>query len=440
MILNTTVYAREPEEIMSKLMVISSDGHATARMRDYAPYLPASLREEFEDFCKVYDEGGTHTFEERALSQRLDPYLVEEWKEKVIDPGRLEGNFDPAKRLVELDKEGVAGEVLFPDFGLPFELYSPLLAAQLGEPPRRHPHEGNQAFNRWLADFISHAPDRLVGLASVDFSDVDRAVREIKWAKNEGFRGIMLPMFEEDVPLWSPVYDPIWATLADLELVANSHVAISATTSRWVAPKYAPPHPVCLGPLFVAQVEFFCRQILDHMIWGGVLERHPKLQLVLTEQGSGWIPAKLKGMDYSYDGSFLRRDIRTAIKHKPSEYFARQVHIGSSLLTKAEVEIREAIGVDKMMVGVDYPHHEGTWNGGTQDYFQATFGANEVPLDQAKKMLGENAAKVFGFDVAKLQAVADRIGPEAEHILVPPAEDKFPRGDVHKPLGGANIG
>jgi len=425
---------------MDRLMVISSDGHATARMPDYKPYLDPSLRDEFDAFCDVYEERGSHTFEERALSQRLDPYLVEEWREKVINPGRIEGNFDPGKRLLELDREGVAGEVLIPDFGLPFELYSPLLAAQLGEPPRAHVDEGNKAFNRWLADFVGHAPDRLVGMASISFDDVDHAITEIRWAKSEGFKGVMLPMFSERVPLWSPVYDPIWATLADLEMVVNSHVAISAITARWVAPAYPPPHPACLGPLFVAQVEFFCRQVLDHMVWGGVFERHPNLQLVLTEQGSGWIPSKIEGMDYSYEGSYLRRDIRDAIKHKPSEYFERQVHIGSSLLTRAEVAIRHRIGVEKMMVGVDYPHHEGTWNGGTQDYFQATFGANEVPVGEARKILGENAAGVFGFDERTLRAVADRIGPTADQVLTPPTEDKFPRGDVHKPLGGANIG
>ncbi|GAF47607.1 amidohydrolase family protein [Rhodococcus wratislaviensis] len=427
---------------MDKLMIISSDGHATARMRDYTPYLDPEFREEFGAFCDVYEEKGTHTFDEKALSGRLDPYLVDEWRENVIDAGRLEGNYDPAKRLIELDREGVAGEVLFPDFGLPFELYSPILAAQLGEPPLddAHVNASNAAFNRWLAEFIGHAPDRLVGMANVSFTDVDRAIAEIRWAKDAGFAGIMLPTFTDELPLWSPVYDPIWSTLEDLGLVLNSHVAISATTNRWVAPKFPPPHPACYGPLFVAQTEFFCRQVLDHMIWGGVLERHPKLQLILTEQGSGWIPGKLEGMDYSYDGSYLRRDIRNAIKHKPSEYFARQCHIGSSLLTRREVEIRDRIGVDKMMVGVDYPHHEGTWNGGTMDYLQATLGANRVGVDDARKMLGGNAAAVFGFDAAKLAPTVERIGPTAERILTPPTQDLFPRGDVHKPLGGANVG
>jgi len=105
---------------------------------------------------------GSHTFEERALSQRLDPYLVDEWRRNVIDEGRLEGNFDPSKRLAELDREGVAGEVLIPDFGLPFELYSPLLAAQLGEPLRDQAHvdAANDAYNRWLVDFFNDAPAR----------------------------------------------------------------------------------------------------------------------------------------------------------------------------------------------------------------------------------------------------------------------------------------
>jgi hypothetical protein len=42
--------------------------------------------------------------------------------------------------------------------------------------------------------------------------------------------------------------------------------------------------------------------------------------------------------------------------------------------------------------------------------------------------------------VPALTPIVDRIGPQPEAVLVPPVEDLFPRGDVHKPLGGANIG
>jgi len=156
--------------------------------------LDPNFREEFLAFCVAYRERGSHTFEERALSQRLDPYLVDEWRETVIDAGRLEGNFDPDARVRELDTEGIAAEVLFPDFGLPFELYSPLLAAQLGEPMRDEAHvvAGNDAYNRWLVDFTSDRRERFAMMASISFTDPERAVKDIRWAKANGFTGVML--------------------------------------------------------------------------------------------------------------------------------------------------------------------------------------------------------------------------------------------------------
>jgi predicted TIM-barrel fold metal-dependent hydrolase len=424
-----------------KIMVISSDGHATARMEDYTEYMDPALRDEFREFCVEYSKHGSHTHEEPALRGRLDPYVVEEWVQDMIRSGRVDGNWNPERRLRELESEGVVAEVLFPDFGLPFELYTPLLAAQLGYGARTQEQvdAGNRAYNRWLADFCSTAPERFAGMASISFEDIDAAIQEIHRVKKAGLKGVTLPMFDERLPLYADVFDPIWSTIADLGLVLNTHVAISSTSNRWVAPTAAPPHPACVAPLFRGEVVFHVQQIVDHLIWGGVLERHPNLTVAFTEQGSAWFASKMIEMDYSYTGSFLRRDIRDAIKHKPSEYFQRQCYIGSSLLSRAEVEFRHSIGIDKMMVGVDYPHHEGAWNGGTIDYLQATFGPNNVPEDEARRMLGETAASVFGFDVAVLAPIVERVGPSPEQILTPPTEDLFPRGDVNKPLSGATI-
>jgi predicted TIM-barrel fold metal-dependent hydrolase len=424
-----------------KIMIISSDGHATARMEDYTEYLDPEFRDEFREFCKVYREHGSHTFEEPSMRARLDPYVVDEWIEQMIAPGRIDGNWDPARRLVELEREGVVAEVLFPDFGLPFELYSPTLAAQLGYGARTQAQvdAGDRAYNRWLADFCATAPERFAGMASVSFADVDAAINEIRRAAEAGLKGITMPMFDETLPLYAPDFDPIWSTIEDLGLVLNTHVAISSTSNRWVGTNAAPPHPACLPSLFRGIVVFYCQQIVDHLIWGGVLERHPRLSVVFTEQGSAWFAGKMVEMDYSYEGSFLRRDIRDVIKRRPSEYFQRQCHIGSSLLSAAEVGYRHSIGVDKMMVGVDYPHHEGTWNGGTLNYLQAVFGPNGVAVDEARQMLGETAAGVFGFDAATLAPIVERVGPTPDQILQPPIEDLFPRGDVHKPLSGATI-
>src|SRR5262249_26076241 len=153
---------------------------------------------------------------------------------------------------------------------------------------------------------------------------------------------------------------------------------------------------------------FNCHQILHHMIWGGVLERHPRLQLVLTEQGSGWVVSALRGMDYSWTRSYLRRDIRDVVKQPPSAYFERQVHLGSSLFSLAEAEARYEIGIEKLGVGVDYPHHEGMWGRGpgTVEYLRATLGAAGVTADEAKLLVGHNAARIWNFDLTALTELA----------------------------------
>ena len=424
-----------------RALVVSSDGHATAQMRDYRPYVDPGMRAEFDQFCGAFDEVGMTTVNPKSLANRIDPDLVQEWVELVLEPGRADGQHDPHKRLGELDHEGIAGEVIFPDFGIPFELHPPLVAALVGY--HRTPEQveaGNRAYNRWLADFCAVAPSRLAGLAVLSFADPAATVEEIRWAHGAGLKGIVLPAMSEDRPLFHRDYEPVWSVLEELAMPVCTHTAISSVTDHLATGTLkAAPHPAAVQPIMTAQAFFFCQQILTHMIWGGVLERHPDLRLVLTEQGSGWVISALRGMDYSWERSYLRRDVREVVKHKPSFYYQRQVHMGSSLFSRAEAVERAAIGVDKILIGADYPHHEGTWGHGpgTTDYLRATLGSAGVPEADARLMLGENAIGVFALDRTALRAVADQIGAGINEILTPPTADLFPRGDVHKPLATA---
>jgi predicted TIM-barrel fold metal-dependent hydrolase len=426
---------------MERIMIISSDGHVAPKMRSYREYIDPDIRAEFDDFCDDHDKNTTgHPSEGRSLKMFVDEDLADKWDRTQGDTGRMDGLWDSDRRLEVLEGEGVCAEVLIPDFGLPFQLHGPAVLRELRipGPSAAQIQAGDRAFNRWLADFVSTTPERYAGMANIQFEPVDAAVEEIKHAKENGLKGVMIPTFDAERPLFNPEFDPIWSALEDTDLPLCSHAAISLTSNFGF--NYAGvPHPGCAGPLSRAIMISFCQGILDHMVWGGVFERHPRLRVVFTEEGSGWIPGKLAQMDYTYTGSYMRQDIKSVIKHSPSEYFQRQCWIGSSLLATSEVEARYLIGVDKMMVGTDYPHFEGSWNGGNIDYLQATFGPAHVPVEEARMMLGETIAKVYDFDVEKLRPIAERIGPAPERILTPPTEDKFPRGDVHKPLGGFTI-
>jgi predicted TIM-barrel fold metal-dependent hydrolase len=435
----TPLEARQPTA--DPALIISADGHAIAPMEEYKTYIPSRYHQDFDDFYRVYCEHGLvhlRTSDPVALARRADPEVVDQWYEDVFKVGRHLGNESLDIRLRELDRQGIAAEVLFPDFGLPFEIRgTPDGIKKIGYAASpEHLAIANQAHNRWLVDFISPCPERFAGLALVCLDDVDAASTEIRWAKDAGLSGVLLPHFDDLEPIFHPKFEPIWHLLEDLCMPIASHGGNSSITRH---PVVLPnlPHPAVWYPLSLAQGLFYTHQLLAHLIWGGVLERHPKLQFVMTEQGSGWVVGELEGMDYSYEGSYLRRDIRGVIRLKPSEYFARQCYLGSSLFSRAEIVARHAIGVDKMALGMDYPHHEGTWAAGpgTVSYLRATLGAVGVPVDEARQLLGETAATLWRFDVSALAQTVDRIGPSLREVLTPPPNDEFPRGDVNKPLG-----
>ena len=87
--------------------------------------------------------------------------------------------------------------------------------------------------------------------------------------------------------------------------------------------------------------------------------------------------------------------------------------------------MRHEIGLDTIMWGSDYPHPEGTYPF-TTECLRHTF--HDVPADEVQAILGGNAARVYGFDMAKLQPVADRVGPLASDVAQPLTAAEVPQG------------
>src|SRR5258708_1549186 len=103
-------------------------------------------------------------------------------------------NWDGARRTELLEADGIVAEVLFPNTAPPFfpaGVFSVSVPVTQDEYDRRW--AGLRAHNRWMADFSSEAPGRRVGLAQVFLNNVGDAVSEIRWAKEAGLRGILIP-------------------------------------------------------------------------------------------------------------------------------------------------------------------------------------------------------------------------------------------------------
>src|SRR6202040_1401789 len=121
---------------------------------------------------------------------------------------------------------------------------------------------------------------------------------------------------------------------------------------------------------------------------------------------------------------------RGGVPMKPSAYGEPRAPRGWSIWSRAEIAARHRIGVDKMMIGIDFPHSEGAWRFGTDNYIKATFGAEHVPAGEARQMFGETAAALYGFDLDALNTVADKIGGDEDEVLTAPEGQPTYRGDL----------
>ncbi len=386
---------------MDRYLVISSDCHAGLPPARYRDYLDPGYRETFDASLPIQIAET-----EKAAKKFLVADTNAEWR-RGIERG-LSGAWDHDERLRVMDADGCAGEVIFPD-GIT-EMNMPPFGAGLSLPTEGVVPElqwaGARAHNRWLAELCQMAPERRAGIAIVPaLWDVDQAVEETRWARRNGLRGILLPNLWGALDAYhAPKYDPLWAVCQDLRMVVNFH-------SGGAPMKDYGEHPGMMG-IFISEMAWWCARPLTFLIWGGVFERFPELEVMITEATSIWVPEYLELLDFRYSETHFAAklgDYRSHLSLRPSEYFHRNVLLGASVMPRREAELRREIGVRNLCWGSDYPHPEGTWPQTRRHLLETFHGLPEADLEA---LLGGNLARHFGFDVRELAPIAQRIGPE----------------------------
>jgi predicted TIM-barrel fold metal-dependent hydrolase len=413
-------------------VLISSDGHAGADLRDYKQYLAKDLHEEFDAWAAGFTEPWADYDDELA---DLDDDNI---RIGVASAGSIY-NWDSDKRQAHLEEQGIAAEVLFPNTVPPFYPSSAITSpspATTGE-EYRHRWAGVQAHNRWLVDFCAQAPGRRAGLAQVFLADLDDAIAEVRWAKEAGLAGVLIPSDHalNLVNLYERRLDPFWAACSDVGMPVTRH-AIAV----------GPPETPESGPAAIAvgayETHLFFRRGLAHVMLGGVFERFPGLQFAFTETGSAWMADELPALDGTVLTGRIKGTTAYPLFHRtveslsklPSEYFAQNCRVGISLALDADVEARHRLGVDRLMWGADYPHHEGSFPH-TRLALRLLFSG--VPEDEVRQMTSVNAAALYGFDLDALQVVADRIGPTVEEVATPVVPDELPESSLGHTLSAA---
>ena len=127
-----------------------------------------------------------------------------------------------------------------------------------------------------------------------------------------------------------------------------------------------------------------------------------RLTLAIVEFELAWAPHLLCTMDYTYRERHGEAIYRFKGGMLPSDFFHRNVVL-SFQEDAIGIRLREVIGVDNMMWGSDYPHSESTFPQSRKILAEILEG---VPDDEQAKIAGDNTARVYNFDVARLTAPA----------------------------------
>jgi len=381
-------------------IVITADTHAGASIETYRDYLEERYKPDFDRWRGSYKNPA----------------------EKHVGKKKSK-NWDSAERLADLESDGVVGEIIFPNTVPPF--YAKAFHISPPARPEQYEHQlaGTRAHNRWLAEFCAEAPERRAGIGLIHLNNLDDAIEDIQWiAKNNLRGGILLPLpAPSDVhlkPLNHPDYERLWAAIQDHDLVINQH-------SGQGTPYYGESQGS--NALWAMEMAFFVQRGFTHLIMGGVFERFPKLKFILTESGCAWAPKLMQQMDAMYfawkAGAIGEIDTSKdpALKETPSFYAKRNCWYGASFPGPQDIKGRDVVGIDRILWGNDYPHYEGCYPYSRENM---RFAFSELSEKEVRMMLGENAAKLYQFDLEKLRAAANRINITPDLVKVP--LDKIP--------------
>lgn len=254
--------------------------------------------------------------------------------------------FDAASHVVSLRRLGFERTFVHPTTGLwlfAIDSMEPELAGALV-----------RAYNDWLFDYCGHDRAFLNGVGAVNQHDPAAMVDEVRRVASFGWKAVYVrPNPIKGRILSHPDFEPFWTECERLGLAVNVHEGTHARAPTAGADRFhtrfamhACSHPLEQMMAFLALVE------------GGVLERHPDLQVAFLEAGCGWVPYWLFRLDEEHHQ--LSWEVKKNVRLPPSEYFRRQCFVSCEPGEPYLDRILDFIGEDNLLFGSDYPHMDHT--------------------------------------------------------------------------------
>ena len=294
-----------------------------------------------------------------------DPRTIERQKQLRIELDRKLTSVE--QRLADMGRMGVEVQAISTS---PMQYYYGL-DADLGR-------QTSRIINQRLAEIVASHPDRFVGLGTVPLQAPELAVAELEYCmKSLGFRGLEIGTNVGGLELSDTRFEAFFARAEELNAIIFLH------PSGFTEPRRLTQHfltNVIGNPLDTTVA-------LAHIVFGGVLERHPGLKFVAAHGGGymGHYPAR---MDHAYK---VRPECHDHITRPPS-YYMKKIYYDTMVFSHEQLEhLVNLWGANHVVIGTDYPYDMGYYK--PVDFVNKT---RSLTRAQKTAIIGGNAAKLLG--------------------------------------------
>jgi uncharacterized protein len=287
---------------------------------------------------------------------------------------------DAKLRIEDMDRDGVRAQVIF----------GPIFQISTEDPALRV--ACYRVYNDWLMEFCQAAPDRLLGVPMLPESPKEAAEELQRLVDKGGVRQVTLMIANINPKLDDPAWEGLWSLLEQTGIILSWHITVFG------------PNPNSRANGKAASVfentKFFMANFLEPFVdlfaWG-ILERHPKLKMVMAEAGTGWLPWLVQELDYRHWRLHEAKEFwydkgGKELETKPSELFKRQIW-ATFQEDYATMALIPFFGEGHLLWASDYPHPDGVWPNSIPAVERQM---KELSPDLRRKLTHDNAATLYG--------------------------------------------
>jgi predicted TIM-barrel fold metal-dependent hydrolase len=379
------LFLPEPSPREVRYTIISVDDHLVEPPGMFEGRVESRLQDEMPRIIETPEGHQVWEFEGQRYTQiGMNAVAGRRFDTIEDEPFRFDqmrrGCWDIDARVHDMDINGVWASMNFPSLitGFCGRVFSQAEDPEVGLAATR-------AWNDWLFDeWYSPYPERIIPLGITFLSDPEKGADEIRRNAARGFRSVTLP----DRPHWlgypslfTDYWDPIIEACVETETVVCLHFG-----SGGVEPQLPE------GPFFQLATTTTAVSALypcAEWLWSGYPVRHPDLKITMTEGGIGWVATMLDRLDNIVSrGHWWSADTWGL---PPSEIVRRNFWF-CTIDDPSTIDTRHRIGVENIMLEVDYPHADTTWPD-TQSVVAEAWG--HIPETELRSMCCENAAQLY---------------------------------------------